>query len=141
MMVHSLKRLISNLRSEDSSSGFTLIEVLVAISIFAIGLLGVAALQLHVIKNNTTGRFSMDAMAWTAENIEQFIVENWDDVKNQSALSFSAKDAGGDNRDCEIAWTVSEHARGFKVVTVTTSWQNKRASRKSVTFDFIKPEL
>jgi len=135
MMDHSFKRLISNLKSADSSAGFTLIEVLVAISIFAIGLLGVAALQLHVIKNNTTGRFSMDAMAWTAENIEQFIVDNWEDVNQQAAINFD------DGRNCQIEWAVNEHIRGFKVVTVTTTWQNARASRKSVTFDFIKPEL
>ena len=135
MMIHSFRRLSANLRSADNSAGFTLIEVLVAICIFGIGLLGVAALQIHIIKNNTTGRFSMDAMAWTAEHIEQFISDDWENVNEQSTLNFE------DGRNCQIAWAVDPNDKGFKVVTVTTTWQNTGASRKSVTFEFIKPEI
>jgi type IV pilus assembly protein PilV len=38
----------------DDSLGFTLIEVLIAMTIFAVGILGVAAMQLTSVRGNTS---------------------------------------------------------------------------------------
>jgi prepilin-type N-terminal cleavage/methylation domain-containing protein len=135
MMTISCKQLPTKVRSEKSAAGFTLIEILVAMSIFAIGLLGVAAMQIHAVRNNTSGRFSMDSMAWTAERIEQFIIDDFDNIVTAGPSNLAT-----DGRTNQISWTVDDHSRGFKHVTVTTTWRTVGGTPKSVEFHFIKSQ-
>ena len=54
----------------DTDQGFTLIEILVAIGIFSIGILAIAQLQLWNIKNNTTGNITTMATMLARQQME-----------------------------------------------------------------------
>ena len=49
--------------------GFTLIEVMIALAIFSIGILGMYALQISSINGNTSARNRTQAIAWAANRI------------------------------------------------------------------------
>ena len=51
--------------------GFTLIEVLLAVSIFAIGLLGVAAMQISAIRTNSVANYMTLRATWAQDKLEQ----------------------------------------------------------------------
>ncbi len=62
------------IKSLDKSgeSGFTLLEMLIAITILAIGLLGMATLQVTAIKGNAFGMKNTEATALIEDRIEEY---------------------------------------------------------------------
>jgi type IV pilus modification protein PilV len=57
MATHGVRRTVSRyLRSKRAQAGFSLVELLVAMAILSIGLLGLAALQVSTSKQGTTAR-------------------------------------------------------------------------------------
>ena len=50
--------------------GFTIIEVMIALSILAIGLLSVAAMQLHSTNKNTSANRTTRAFVWCSDRME-----------------------------------------------------------------------
>ena len=58
------------MRRPACSSGFTLIEVMIALAIFSIGILAVGSMQLWSTKNNTTGNVTTQATMLAREKIE-----------------------------------------------------------------------
>ncbi len=55
---------------EVNSRGFTLIEVLLALAILAVGILSLYALQLSSIKGNSSAGKRTQAVAWAANRME-----------------------------------------------------------------------
>jgi type IV pilus assembly protein PilV len=51
--------------------GFTLIEVLLAMAIFAIGILALAGLQVSYIRGNATARYSTEATVLASQAVER----------------------------------------------------------------------
>ena len=57
----------------DRDKGFTLIEVLVAISILCFGLLGVAAMQASAIRGNDLASDLTEATVWASDQMEMLM--------------------------------------------------------------------
>jgi type IV pilus assembly protein PilV len=53
-----------------NQNGFTLVEVMVALAIFTIGILGVNAMQLAAIKGNATANVISQATTWASDRVE-----------------------------------------------------------------------
>jgi type IV pilus assembly protein PilV len=53
--------------------GFTLIEVLIALTIFAVGLLAIAAMQTSAIRMNSTAGHLTDLSTWGMDKLEELI--------------------------------------------------------------------
>ena len=64
---------INNVKSQKSEYGFTILEVLIAMAIFAIGILGVASMQTSAITENGNVRKYSEASAFAQEQIELLI--------------------------------------------------------------------
>lgn len=60
------------------SNGFTLIEVLVAMAIFSIGILAVASMQLAGTKGSSSARFSTEAAVLAQGQMESLIALEYD---------------------------------------------------------------
>ncbi|MDA8093814.1 MAG: type IV pilus modification protein PilV [Betaproteobacteria bacterium] len=67
-------------------SGFTLVEVMVALVIFSFGLLGLVGLQGTMIKNATDAKYRSDA----ADLADQIIGTMWADQSNVSQYAYNS---------------------------------------------------
>ena len=78
-----------------SQSGFTLIELLVSLVIFAVGILGVATMQITSIKGNSKSRLISEASNIGADRIEMFLSLDYDDPLLDDDDGDGTGDGGG----------------------------------------------
>jgi prepilin-type N-terminal cleavage/methylation domain-containing protein len=114
--------------------GYTLIEVLIALTIFAVGLLAVAGMQTSAIRMNSIAGKLTDLSTWGMDKIEEL-----------SALPYShplLDSAGNPHQerigDYTISWRVIDNnpVTNTKKITVTVTGQGKRAD-----ISILKPEV
>lgn len=69
------------------AGGFTLMEVLIALAIFAIGVLGVASMQTRATSGTASAWMHSEASELAQARIELLMQENYDDLSDGSAVS------------------------------------------------------
>jgi len=112
-----MKRFQPRLASE---GGFTLIEVLIGISIFAIGILAVARMQMITVRNTTVGNLTSQATMLAHQKMEELKTTAFADLINEVENNIDADgNAGGNyNRTTTIttpAAPLDAHARQIQV--------------------------
>jgi type IV pilus assembly protein PilV len=65
---------------KENQAGFSLIEVLIAITIFAIGILGVAAMQTMATGGNTVAMTTTELTALAAQQMEELMAQPFDQL-------------------------------------------------------------
>jgi len=118
----------------EHNRGFTLIEVLLAMGIFAIGILAVAQLQMWNVKNNTTGNITTMATMLARQQMET--LKNVADVTSLSSGSDPNNPIDADGKHGGLfsrSWTVSNPLGGntSRHLAVTVSW-NRQGQNRSV---------
>ena len=117
------------------SNGFTLIEVLIAMAIFSIGILAVASMQLWNVKNNTTGNITTLATLLARDQMEQ--------LKNVADVTTLASGTDPNNPVDENgnaggiftrSWVVTNPLGGSatRQIQVTVSWTKGGPNRSVV---------
>ena len=141
-----IKQHHSNLNDNINDKGFTLIEMLIAISIFAIGFLAVASLQISAGKNNRIASETTAAVNIASDRMEQLMGVSFDNALVDPAANPHLDNQGKYN----IQWVVKNtdlNADGIddaKTVNLTVSWTpilGGGAAQRNVTVDFIKLEI
>ena len=100
--------------------GFTIVEVIVAISILAIGLLAVFSTQARSIMGNTNANRQTEGMTLAQDKMEELLALSYDDV---DATGSPVTDPGG----YMISWAVDDTTFvNAKLITVTVSGQDIR---------------
>ena len=108
--------------------GFSLIEVLIAMAIFSIGILAVGSMQLWNSKNNSTGHFTTEATMLARQKIEELkaVPDVGDLASGEDTLGIYTRSwvpgpCSGDA--CQIKVTVSwngrSQARSVELVSIT----------------------
>ena len=109
-----------NLKKSDAT-GFSIIECLIALSIFTIGILAVATLVLSSIGENGSARRITEATALAEARLEQLMALPYGDIvadqESQGAYT--------------VSWEVTEGAilAETKSITVTVSWRYRGKQR------------
>jgi type IV pilus assembly protein PilV len=68
------------MRRKRNSSGFTLVEIMIAMSLLAIGLLSLAAMQLTAMQYGSRGRHLTKAAAVAEARMEMLMRSRWTDI-------------------------------------------------------------
>ncbi len=116
------------------AKGLTLLEVLIAMAVFVIGILAVASMQISSVRNNTTGNITTQATQLARAKMEE--------LKNVSDVTTLASDTDPNNPLDEDgnaggifnrSWTVTNPLGGniSRQIVVTVGW-NRRGQNRSV---------
>ncbi len=98
-------------KSSYKERGFTLIEVLIAMAIFSIGILGVGTMQLRSTSGNTSARIRTEASIWAQDLVETLMLE---DYSTSSLLTVGNHNnpPGTVAGNYDMQWTVWNNAGG-----------------------------
>ena len=132
----------NNLIKPTNPKGYMLIEALMAIGIFSIGFLAVAALVLTATRNNTKGNILTQANMLARQQLEQ--LKNTPDITDLDTepptTTEPGIDAYGDPGGIYTRTTTIEDALGFntsRAVEVTVNWtwqgQNRNVVLRTIT--------
>ncbi len=134
-----------------NTSGFTLIEILIAMVIFSIGLLAVAKMQISSIQGNSYSQEVTDATILAKDKVEELMAVNYNNLNFLDDVDGDGNDGGGlddTGNDADyslpigrytMSWNVSI---GFpidstKTLRIIVNWQD-RGQTKNVTMDYMK---
>ncbi len=136
--------------------GFTLIEVLIAMAIFAIGILGVAAMQLSSVRGNTSAGNVTANTFILKDRMESIMSLSYGNAVDLSAgVHTPAQDADGVDNDADgttdeagesgpitISYTVADDTPVSRTKTITYTVTRTHAfGDKWTTFTQVLPEI
>ena len=135
---------MKKIKKKNDSRGFTLIEVLIAISVFAIGFLAVAAMQITANKSTRRSVEFTEATAIASDRMErlmalpytdgQLLPGNYTDQQDKYDIRYQVAFS-----DAIITGTTTVDA---KTINLSVRWDRALSggsSQRSVDLDFIKP--
>jgi len=101
------------------SKGFTLIEILIALVILSISLLGLAGLMVKTTNNNSYGAHITEAVTFAQDKLEELKATQWDNILQ-----------GGDNIigctgiNFTRNWDIGTNGN-LKTITIKINWNDR----------------
>jgi len=132
MILHGLK--IPNHQQADSGRGFTLIEVLIAVCIFAVGILAIASLQIRSINMNAAARMQSEATTVAVDVMERLMSLPYEHPQLDESHGVQQSQVGA----YTAFWQITDEApvSWCKTITVWVTADNPNA--KEVRINFIR---
>ena len=113
-----------------NNTGRTMIEVLIAMAIFAIGFIVVGSMVLSTTRNNTTGNLLTTATMLAREKIEYLKTLPIQQMQTQCSEDLEAEHLGKTfKRACDVSASFSKTT---KIIQVTVSWNRRGQNREVV---------
>ena len=125
------KQATHKIKTKRDNRGFTLIEVLIAMAIFSIGILAIGSMQVTSINSNARARMHTEGYTWVGNRIEGLTTLSYDDD------DLTAGDHGPVAEGTyAISWTVQDDTPvvGAKTIRVTVTGANPRARPLSINY-------
>lgn len=115
-------------------NGFTLIEVMIAILILAVGMMAMALLQVTAIRGGSFANQMTQASIYGQDKIEELKNTTYASIANGSDTITS-----GNGVTYARTWTVTTDSpyTGSKTINLTISWTGPQAQNHSVQFSTI----
>jgi type IV pilus assembly protein PilV len=123
----------TEIRAMQNDAGFTLIEVLIAISILAVGLLGVAAMQTSAIQVNSAAGQMTARIIWAQDRMEELKALPFSDPWLEAAGNPPGVDSAGNTHDqttsdgYAVRWDIADDnpVPNTKRIVVTVTGKGK----------------
>ena len=126
-------------------NGFTLIEILIAMTVAATGLLSLAFMQCIAIKDNTlSGRFTQ--ATFLAQNILECVKDGHmvhggtfgystvsdakSDMPKDTGVLIGVNQRGDTGGSFDVKWQVADHTDWSRKVTVIVSWESVQGRKR-----------
>ena len=105
-------------------NGFTLLEVIIALFIFSIGLLAVASMQMTAIKGNYFSGTLTEATNWAADQMETLMSLPYADIDSAAE---DDPDVSDPDDIYSITWSVADDdtTNNTKTITITVTWTDR----------------
>jgi len=153
-----------NLRLK-SNHGYTLIEILIAMAVFAVGILAIFAMQVTSTNSNALARGLTENYTAAMDKVEELLSLPYDDIDldpdpgvqphtaakasdgidNDGDGLIDADDVDGeDNGYITLSWEVWEnrlHGQNIKSVRVTITSAVNRGDEREINIDFYKADI
>lgn len=163
----SKKQFIRNRKVCNNNQGFTLIEIMIAMVIFVVGMLSVAAMQTGATKGNNTANRSTRAFTWCSDRMEVLMGLPYTDTtfldgtapgRTYSPLQTADGidndydgqiDEAGESGVVTITWNVLDNdgvagapppPANTKSIAVTVTWRTPMGKQKSLTLNTIRAQ-
>jgi Tfp pilus assembly protein PilV len=110
----------------DPEDGYLMVEILIALAIFAIGFLAVGTMVLSTTRNNTTGNIATQATMHAIEKLEELKSQDIADMADST-------DQPGAAGIFTRSWSVTDTGIGSsRLIEVTVSWDRMGQTRDVV---------
>lgn len=131
----------------NDNRGFSLLEVILAVSVLTVGILAMGVLQTSSVSMNKNARGITEASAWATDTMENIMALSFTDPDIDANTSHSAdpnnKVLPTNPEGYTITYIVGAAVNNMKTISVTVSWSNlgTSGSQRAVTLNFIKARL
>jgi prepilin-type N-terminal cleavage/methylation domain-containing protein len=115
-------------------NGFTLLEVIIALFIFSVGLLAVASMQMTAIKGNYFSGTLTEATSWAADQMETLMSLPYADPDLAAGVPHPPPDDPLKEGIYGIEWNVDDDdtTNNTKTITITVDWKDRGSPRTLV---------
>jgi prepilin-type N-terminal cleavage/methylation domain-containing protein len=150
-----------------NDQGFTLLEILIAMAIFSIGILSVAKMQMSATSGNASSRGWTEATTIGQQQLERLMSLDYDnpllldtngDGTNQDADNDGVDDGGNDfgldetntpdqsvtiNTIYHVFWNIAvdEPITGSKKIRLIVRWKSSGFATKEIVFNSVKVSI
>jgi prepilin-type N-terminal cleavage/methylation domain-containing protein len=114
-------------------NGFTLLEVVIALSILAFGLLSIASMQVTAIRASAFAAGLSEATANSQQAIEVLLATPYPNMTNGNDTV-----TGSTGTVYARAWTVANPTSDYAVITVTTTYTGKGVQLRTVSLTMVR---
>lgn len=123
-------------KQSTNQQGFTLIEILIAITVFSIGILAVAAMQVSSIKGNSSASGLTEAVTLAQDKMEELMSLDYGGIADGINLG------QGTNARYNVFWNIADDTpfSHTKTISVITTWTEEGRQRR-VTLNWVKQEM
>ena len=129
------ERTAANINNRCRESGFSIIEVMIAISILSIGILALASMQVAAMRGNSFAGSVTEGSTWALDQIEKLMNLPWDDASLQDADLDGAAGLADIEADADfrvikgryaIHWNVANNVvtANTRTVNVIVTWSD-----------------
>jgi type IV pilus assembly protein PilV len=132
---------MDSIRMPEKREGFVIVEVLVAITILAFGLLAIASMQTTALQGSAFARHVTEGTNWAQDRMEVLLAQSYD-----NGLLTAGTDKADPNPPSPDGYTITYDVTNdspvpnSKEITVKVQWRD-RWSTKSAEVICVKPEM
>ena len=125
---------ITDERTAEACRGFTLIEVLIAMAIFAIGILAIAGLQIRSINSNAAARMQSEATTVAVDVMERLMSLPYEHSELDAGSGIKQSQVGA----YTVSWQVTDETPISWCKTIAVWVTAGNANAREVRINFIR---
>jgi type IV pilus modification protein PilV len=126
--------MVEKLDKKKKNQGYTLIEVLIAMAIFALGFLALASIQVKSITQNASAKMYTEATTMAVESLERLISLPYDHSDLNQQNNPHSMTTGG----YTIEWNVQDDTPVIATKTIVINVTGANPYAKPVTISMVK---